>query len=174
MPSKPLPEWAQFLQAEISHFDTLPIKKLRALAKRAHLNAGGGKSELVRRLTDFSHSKEAPEWFKEQKDVHDRLVYCDENAKKFQMKVGHYMRIPCVARKMYGTDIQVEDREPPDCIETSVRNKKNPRVGNTSYGNQIVKVCALAPGTAVLVHYTRPGPISDWVPSKRVRITINE
>ena len=169
-----LPEWADFLPSEVCQLESMSIKKLRSLAKRAHLSAGGGKSELVKKLLEFVGLKQPPEWFTELKSKQNALLDVDENSKHIRMKVGQYLRVPCVSRKMYGNDVQVEERKPSDCIQTSVGNARNPPVGKVSYGNHVVKISALSEGTACLVHYQRPGPVSDWVASKRIRITINQ
>ena len=163
--------WADFLRNDLPNLTTFSIKKLRILAKRAHVSAGGGKSDLASRLLEFASMKKPPEWYLQQKASKDRKIEIREEARVCHMNVGQILHLTFRSGKMYGRDAQVEEREPENCTLVTVRNSRNPPLGKYSNGKHVVKVSALCPGTAYLVYFQR-GPTNDWFSTKRVRLVI--
>jgi hypothetical protein len=176
MPSKrrseSLPEWAGFLLRELPNLDDLPVKRLRTLARKAHLSAGGGKSDLVSKLIDFTSLEEPPDWFVEQKRIQNLLVEICDNDRSICLKIGQFLKIVNISRKMTGQDIQIEHAVPADCVKLHGRHSPGLPVGCSGHSKQIVKIMAMRPGTANLVYLRRSGATSDMKPYRTVQITV--
>ena len=113
MPSKSkltttTPEWAEFLRRELPILHNLSAKRLRILAKRAHLNAGGGKSDLISKLNEFVSLVEPPDWFAQEKRKQDFLVEVRDKDKTCCLKVGQFLKIVCISRKMSGCSVRID------------------------------------------------------------------
>jgi hypothetical protein len=176
MPSKPktTPEWAQFLLRELPNLENLSIKRLRTLAKKAHLNAAGGKLQLVSKLYEFVSLEEPPDWFVQEKKKLDLLVEIRGDDKSCYLKIGQFLKVVCTSTKMRGRSVHIDKDVPAECVKLYCRHSPGLSVGCSGYSTQIFKVVATCPGTANLVFSERSGAISDMKPFRTVKITVTE
>ncbi len=170
----PLPEWAQFLLRELPILESLSAKRLRILAKKAHLSAAGGKSHLVSKLHEFISLEEPPHWFVQENRKKGLLVKIHDIDKSCCLKVGQFLKIICISRKMSGYSVLIDQEGQAESVKLHVRHSPSSSVGCSGYSTKINKVVAICPGVANLVYLRRSGGTSDMKPYRTVKITVIE
>jgi hypothetical protein len=166
------PDWEDFLLREFPILDNLPAKRLRLLAKKAHLSAGGGKSDLVSKLKEFISLEKPPDWFVEEKKKQDLLVEICDRDRACCLKIPQFLKIVCISSKMSGYDVRIDNDVPAECVKVHRRHSPGVPVGCSGKSTQIVKIVAMCPGTANLVYQKRSGATSDMKPYRIVKVTV--
>ena len=136
--------WASFLKGV--DLDTIPFKRVKALAKRARVGAGGGRAACVERLRGFVELAKPPTWWVDAQ-AKAALVLTPDNADadgNIAMRVGQELVIWGDVGKCRSTSAALESSKPSGCVTESRRPK---RIG---FGRFKMTFTAQSPGHAVV------------------------
>ena len=140
------PAWATFLKG--IDLDAISFKRVKALAKRARVRAGGGRAACVERLRGYLCLSKPPSWWL-QAEAKAALVLTLDDAdanRKISMRVGQELRIDGRISKCSSTSAGLESAKPAGCVVESRRPKRETRV----FGRFKMIFAARKPGHAVV------------------------
>lgn len=147
-----LPPWGAWMQGIDLDDPAIPFKRVRRMAKRARVGAGGGRAACVARLRDFLALESPPQWWAE---AQAKAALCltledDDEGRVIQMHVGQRLEIPGSSTKLKECSASLVSAEPKGCVVVTRKERAQRGGWRGGPGGHKVIFLGQAPGNAVV------------------------